>query len=307
VSHRLSRSEKEKGMHQTQHDESSEEMQTDEDATLYPEEEMETVHLYWYAEQPKRPLSHQAKEIIIACLELALLLCGIVALCLIPNTPAWTVTAITVPAHFIPRQWTVTVAIVPTGIQHYPATRARGTLIVYNGSAFTQQLPARFLVTTANGLEIETDQVVLIAPANPPALGTAIVSAHALTAGTQGNIPVGAINQTSGNALYLKNLTAFVGGQDASMKQYVTTDDQAKALETARQQLRARQPLGLLAKPCTETVSQHDLILSVLWACQYVTYQAPKDGQILSVQVSGNSVILRMRVVEHPAITHAAS
>ncbi len=289
-------------MHHIQPNEIDTEAQEVENLAWYPEEEMETVHLYWYAEQPKQSLSRQAKEIIIACLELALLLVGIVALCLIPNTPAWTVTTITVPAQFIPRQWMVTVAIVPTGIQQYPATNATGTLTIYNGSAFTQQLPAHFLVTTANGLEVATDQTVLIAPAIPPAWGMAIVATHALVAGTQGNIPAGAINQTYGNALYLKNLTAFVGGQDASTKSYVTSDDQAKALETARHQLRARQLPGLLAQPCTEQATPHHLSLWVTLACTYVTYQAPTQGQILSVRLSGNRVFLTIRSVVHPVV-----
>ena len=291
-------------MQDIQYDAIDEESQTDEDAMWYPEEEMETVHLYWYAEQPKRPLSRQAKETIKACVELALLLLGLVILCLIPNTPAWTVTTITVPAHIVPRQWMVSLAIVPTGIQQYSATSARGTLAVYNGSAFTQQLPAHFLVTTANGLEVATDQAVLIEPANPPTLGTAIVPAHALVAGTQGNIPADAINQTYGNALYLKNLTAFIGGHDAYTRPYVTTDDQTKALETARHQLRAKQLPGLLATPCTEQATQHSLSLWVAWACTYVTYQAPTQGQILSVRLSGNRVFLTIRSVVHPVVAH---
>jgi hypothetical protein len=291
-------------MQHTHNDAIDEKRHTDEDTAWYPEEEMETVHLYWYAEQTKQPLSRQTKDTIIACVELALLLLGIVAVCLIPNTPAWTMTTIAVPAHVIPRQWTVTVAIVPTGTQQYPATSATGTLTIYNGSAFTQQLPAHFLVTTANGLEVATDQAVLIAPANPPALGTAIVPAHALVAGKQGNILAGAINQTYGNALYLKNLTAFAGGQDASTKQYVTTADQMKALGTARHWLRVRQLPGLLVQPCTEQTRHHSLTLWVIWACKYVTYQIPKQGQILSVRFSGDRVFLTIRSVVHLVVTH---
>ncbi len=270
----------------------------------YPEKEMETVHLYWYAEPPQHPLSRQAKGTILVCVELVLLLFGIVTLCLIPNTPAWTVTTIAVPAHFIPRQWTVMVALVPTGIQHYPATYATGTLTIYNGSAFMQELPAHFLVTTSAGLEITTEQAVLIAPANSPILGTAIVASHALVSGTQGNIPAGAINQTYGNALYLKNLTAFAGGQEAYTKQYVTAGDQAKALEAARQQLRLKQLPGLLAHPCTEHTRQDNLDLWVTWACEYAIYQVPKQGRILSAHLSGNMVFLTIRSVEHLPVTH---
>ncbi len=271
----------------------------------YPEEEMETVHLYWYTEQPKHPLSRQAKETIVACLELALLLFGIIALCLIPNTPAWTVTTITVPAHFISRQWTVTVALVPTGRQPYPATNATGTLTIYNGSAFTQELPAHFLVTTSDGLEITTDQTVLIAPAIPPTWGTATISAHALVAGIQGNIPAGAINQTYGNALYLKNLTAFAGGQEAYTKQYITAGDQAKALEMARQQVQAKPLPGLMVHPCTEYIRQHDLLLTVTWACEYAIYETPAQEQILAVHLAGNNIFLTIKSMIHPIVRHS--
>jgi hypothetical protein len=144
----------------------------------------------------------------------------------------------------------------------------------------------------------------MIPSGNPPNYGIATVSAHAVMAGKQGNIPADAIDQIYGSAMSLKNLIPFTGGLDASTKPFVTADDQEQALKTARQQLTAKQPLELLTKPCTETVSQHHLSLSVVWSCQYVTYRAPKNGQVLSVQVSGNSVILSMRIVARPIVTH---
>jgi hypothetical protein len=271
----------------------------------YPDEELETLHVYLVAEKPKKPRRPgYTRDIILGWLTLCVVLASVVALCLLPSAPASTLITLRVPAHFTLTALQVHVAIIPTGKHTYAATQASGTLTIYNGAFLTQQLPAHFILITTDGIEVTTDQAVMIPSGNPPNYGITTVSAHAIIAGKQGNIQADAIDQTYGSAMSIKNLVPFTNGQDASTKPFVTSDDQAQALKTARRQLTAKQPLALLMKPCTETTSQHPLSLSVVWSCQYVTYRAPKNGQVLSVQVSGNSVILRMRIVTRPVVTH---
>lgn len=263
----------------------------------YEDDELETLHVYLVPEKQKKPrYPGQTRDSIFGCTALAVCLACIVALCLIPNPPVYTVSTITVPARISPLEIRASVVITPTGKQSYPATQASGLLTIYNGSFLTEQLPAGFLLTTSSGLEVATDQAVTIPAGNPPtAYGTATVSAHAVGAGVGGDIPAYAIHETYGTALYIKNLSAFTGGQDAYTVTYVTKQDVTAALDAARAQLAVRQPIGLTTGPCPEKAAQKALTLSVVWACQYVTYTAPQGVQVLSVRVAGTRVLLQIR------------
>jgi hypothetical protein len=68
-------------------------------------------------------------------------------------------------------------------------------------------------------------------------------------------IPAYGINRTIGTDLFIKNFSAFTGGQNAYSVQYVTEQDKQAALSSAKTQVEAKQPLVLLLKPCTETMS----------------------------------------------------
>lgn len=272
---------------------------TDDDPSC-AEDEIQT--LYVYLDDPDQP--HWNKEQVIAACMGVLALALILALCFIPTGVTYQIQTITVPASFQTLHFTAERAIVPTGKENHPAIAASGILTIYNGSVFPQQLPAHFIVSTQSGTEVETDTAVTIEAANPPTLGKATVSAHAMQAGSQGNIPAFALNQTYNGSLFLKNLTAFSGGQDATITTYATNEDRAIALDAARTQLAAAKPIGLQAAPCAETSTQDQLTLSVVWSCQYVTYHAPRGVQVLAVSLAGASVRLTVRVALHPVTTH---
>lgn len=266
--------------------------------------EIKTVHVYFYREQPhisQKPTN----DPLFAFVALLLLIIAIAALCLIPTSQAYTIQTVRVPAHMRLLSLQTTVQIVPTGIHTYPATQASGTLTIYNGSFLAESLPARFIVTTASGVEVQTDQAIAIPAGSPPAsYGTATVSAHAAAPGEAGDIPTLAINQTYGSALYIKNLGAFTGGHDAYTQSYATSSDVTTALDTAREQLNAKQPAGLTTGPCSEKVARSALTLSLVWSCSYVTYQVPEGAQIVSVHVLGNVVLLSIRTAKHPTLLH---
>lgn len=131
-----------------------------------PEDEIETVYLYAYTEDPEQsPLWNRVllnRDQVTALCMGVLALALIVRLCFIPNTPAYTIKTITVPVQFSMQKLQASVALIPTGTKTSPATYAHGILTIYNGSFLTEQIPAGFLVSTQSGIEIATDQAVII-------------------------------------------------------------------------------------------------------------------------------------------------
>ncbi len=262
------------------------------------DDQMQTLHVYVYDDEPRRPMSQKTKDTILGIGTIIFILSGIIALCLIPNTPAYAIQTVSVPAQLLPVvHLTATAAIIPTGSKTSLATYAEGTLTLYNGSILNQALPAGFIVTSTSGIEIVTDESVTIPPGNAPNYGTATVTAHAAKAGADGNIAAYAINAVYGADVYIKNLWAFSGGADAQTTIYATDNDIHRALTTARTTLSAQehQQKGLLSSPCQETTSRKALLLTVGWACQFVTFTAPKGAQVLAAQVAGNYVVLRVK------------
>lgn len=273
------------------------------------EEQLETIHVYFYEEEPKNthPLSQKTIDAILSIITSIFLLCGIIALCFIPNPPSYIIKTVSVPALYVPVQTdTTTITIVPTGIKTIPTTKATGTLTIYNGSILAQKLPQGFILTGKDGIEIVTDQAVTIPAGNAPEYGIATISAHAVVDGSTGNIKAYDITSVYGTDISIKNLAAFTGGVDPQTVTFATSEDTNKARSIARYTLltHTKHPTGgrLLAQPCQEMTSQKDLELTVLWACQFVsyTYSPPPGAKVLSAKVRGEIVLLQMKMVARP-------
>ena len=88
------------------------------------------------------------------------------------------------------------------------------------------------VLSSSSGVQLITEQAVSVPPATFPLTGQARVQAHALTAGPGGNLAPFAVNGPYSAALYVRNLAAFTGGQDARTYQAVTRDDLAEARAT---------------------------------------------------------------------------
>jgi len=112
-----------------------------------------------------------------------------------------------------------------TGHAHQDANAATGYITFYNGQANQVTVPAGTTVTGSDGVQIVTDQDAHIPAANPPSLGQVTVAAHALNAGSSGNIQALAINATISSTLFVKNLSAFAGGQDERDFRIVAKND----------------------------------------------------------------------------------
>jgi hypothetical protein len=240
----------------------------------------ETIHLYVVREEAARP---SVAPIILSLLVLSLLLTLSIA---IPYTQPVTRLALRVPA--VPltiKRFTASVAIVPTGVRTYPATTAHGVLTITNGSIIAQIIPAGF---TIQG--VATDRAVYVPAGNADGYGKAIIPAHALMSGSAGNLPALAINAVIGSSVYIRNLSAFYGGQDAYSVKYVTEQDRQTATVQARSQL-ASEVIGL-HYPCGEDRVESLRNMIVTWRCQFVTFRVPLYMHVSSARFVDKNVIV---------------
>ncbi len=128
-------------------------------------------------------------------------------------------------------------ATVPaTGKRRQAATRASGTITLYNGLLTSQTIAAGTVLTGSDGTQVVTDQPAVISAASPPIEGHITVPAHALLAGASGNIPAYDINQACcATSVLAKNREAFTSGAAAKDFLVVTREN----IRTAASQLQA--------------------------------------------------------------------
>jgi len=114
-----------------------------------------------------------------------------------------------------------------TGSGTIPAVQAQGILTFYNALPYAQTIAAGTVFTDANGIQVVNDQAAIIPAAQPPAEGSAIASAHVVTAGASGNIPALDFNTVSCcfSGVTVANTTAFHGGQDPLRYSFVQQSD----------------------------------------------------------------------------------
>jgi len=113
-----------------------------------------------------------------------------------------------------------------TGRGHQDPKQATGTITFYNGLFTAQTVSAGTILTGTSGVQIVTDQDAFIPAANPPTWGIATVSAHADSAGSNGNIAAYDINQQCcATAIKAVNTASFSGGQDERNFSFVTKTD----------------------------------------------------------------------------------
>lgn len=277
------------------------EQRYEQDYDEIPESEIETRYVYIFDEDPEQrrwkwPTFDRSRLGNLFMQALALVL--LAGFCTVQGQPNYHIQTITVPALLLPVQhFSASAPIVATGVKSIPATRARGWLTITNGSSLIETIPAGFMVESASGAQIATDQSVTVPASDGESFGKALVAAHAVVAGMRGNIAAHSLNTTEGTSLYLKNLAAFTGGQDARTIPVVQESDREAAITEAKAQVEAEKPTsGVLARPCRETMQQENEQVTARLACQYVTYTVPAQVQVLSVlQVQGSSIVLRIK------------
>jgi hypothetical protein len=131
---------------------------------------------------------------------------------------------------------------------------------------------------------------VYVPPGSADGYGYATVSAHALMRGKGGNFVAFAINQVIGSSFYIRNLSAFTGGQDSYSVKFAAAQDKQAALLQARGILLSKS--SGLHYPCREIRNVHDRTVIVAWHCQFVSYHIPSLYHVTGVRLSGKSLII---------------
>lgn len=112
-----------------------------------------------------------------------------------------------------------------TGTTHQDAREAHGIITFYNGATYVQTIPAGTAPTGADGIELMTDADTIIPAAVFPTFGQTSVAAHAVIAGTGGNVRAGDVYGTCCRLNVSAANSVFHGGQDARTYQNVTQQD----------------------------------------------------------------------------------
>ncbi len=121
---------------------------------------------------------------------------------------------------------TQAVTIPTTGKGHQPPMQAHGLVTFYNQAPTAQAIQAGMLLSGTDGVEVVTDQAVVVPAAHLPTQGQVTVSAHAVQAGPQGNIGANALNGLCCFAgIAVQNRQAFAGGANARDYQAVGARD----------------------------------------------------------------------------------
>src|SRR6266496_2682930 len=140
---------------------------------------------------------------------------------------------------FITQSQTKTVSA--TGFVNTPATHATGTLTFVNGSFAPYGVTANTVFTDAQGVQVANDVLAYIPAANPNGgFGRVTVSAHAITAGSRGNIRAFDFNNVvccANNSVLVSNTVAFSGGQDPQKYTVVKQSDIDNAAAPFKQPL----------------------------------------------------------------------
>jgi len=252
------------------------------------DEQPETIHLYVVRETEPHP---SFVPIILSVLALVILIAVSV---LFPYKQPVTRVSIRVPAVLSDlKTFSAQISIIPTGVKVYPATTAYGILTITNGSVIAQIIPQGFRLGN-----VITDSPVFVPAGSANGYGYAVVPAHALINGKQGNIPAYAINQVEGSSVYIRNVSAFTGGRDSYSVKLVIPQDRQTAITKARAIL-AIQASGLHYS-CVEKA--HEVSKSIIesWRCQFVSFQLPAFMHVTGVRIIGKNLLIEVWFVAHP-------
>ena len=158
------------------------------------------------------------------------------------------------------------------------------------------------MIFTGSGIEVVTDEAVVVPAGSAEDFGEASVSAHALVTGKKGNIASFSINQVYGTSLFIRNLHSFIGGKDSYSVQVVTTKDRQNAIDTARAFLAAQRAKihEFLAFPCKETAQVKNDVVGLSWVCQYIIYSVPSYTKVPAVRLFGKYLFVEVVFVARP-------
>ena len=191
--------------------------------------------------------------------------------------------AISLPAHlFTPLTFSQSQTVPTTGRTHQNATYATGYVTFYNALTQQQTIDAGTLLTGADGTQIVTDQIAYIPAAQLPTDGQATVSAHAVNAGSSGNINAGDINGTCCREYILvRNNEPFTGGQNKRDYQSVAKTDIQYVVSNVSQQFQQT-----LQAKTTSLVASSETLIQPIPCTTNVSSDHPAGAEATQVTVT---------------------
>jgi len=211
-----------------------------------------------------------------------------------------------------PLTLTQSASVAATGKKHQAATRAAGTITFYNGLLISQTISAGNVLVGNDGVQVTTDQAALIPAGNPPVYGHVTVSAHAVLAGSQGNIPSYDITTACCAAsVVAKNTQSFTGGASARDLFVVTRTDINTAVtsllillsqsEDAALQAQLHEGEALITSSCNPKVSSDhkpgdeakQVAVTVSVTCSGIAYVA-QNVNVLATQLLTSDVTRKL-------------
>lgn len=195
--------------------------------------------------------------------------------------------------------------VATTGVGQQQAHAARGLLTFYNAAQTSQLVPAGTLLTTAQGVQLVTDQDALIPPAVYPTFGQVTIPAHTLLVGPGGNLAAGVLNGPCCRENVFVVSHAFTGGQDARSYPMVSQHDRDDTIATLKAaldqsvnaayqaQLEARESL-LTPVACTSAVSSDhqvgeeatSLTITVVQTCEAEAYETQAVEKLVTARTT---------------------
>jgi len=159
-----------------------------------------------------------------------------------------------------------------SGTGHQQAQAAHGTITFYNAAPASQMVPAGTMLTSADGMQIVTEQDAFLPAGTLATNGQARVLAHAVLAGLAGDIPARAIYGPCCRLnVFAQNTSAFTGGQIARTFPMVSAQDRDEVISMLKESLSQGIQAALAAQmhsdetlltplACSATVSTDHLI-----------------------------------------------
>ncbi len=140
----------------------------------------------------------------------------------------------TIPDRLVQQQLTDTRTVATTGIKTIPGTQAHGIVVFINDGNSQILVPAQTVLTTFQGVQVQTVQNVVVPPQTDGQPGNTSVAAYAVVPGLAGNIVAFALNGPCCNAhIVVKNPVAFSGGSDPQSVHVVAQADLDNAKSAA--------------------------------------------------------------------------
>ncbi len=146
---------------------------------------------------------------------------------------------------------TQTRKVTGTGHTQTAGVKAAGTITFKNGSFTSSYSVGVTTFTTSSGIEVQTDKLAIVPVATSAGFGTQTASAHAVNAGTNGDIAASAIDQNGccgSTSILAQNTSAFTGGQDPLNYSFIQQSDVTSVVNAEQDGLMTAAKNGLQAE-----------------------------------------------------------